>query len=93
MTASQKEIRHGSILSRSVPVIDQPLKNGDVDGFAQYKENLEMRMKHGDDPHKFLASEVDLDEEVHRWGLDILMGLLLWHHAQHARNCSRPAQR
>jgi hypothetical protein len=34
----------------------------------QYKENLEMRMKHGEEPQKFMASEVDLDEEVHRCG-------------------------
>jgi beta-catenin-like protein 1 len=33
---------------------------------VQYKENLEARMKHSDNPEKFMASEVDLDEEVHR---------------------------
>ncbi|BDA41413.1 beta-catenin-like protein 1 [Coccomyxa sp. Obi] len=32
----------------------------------KYKENLEARMKHSDDPEKFMASELDLDEEVHR---------------------------
>ena len=33
---------------------------------AQYKENLEARMKHADAPEKFMASELDLDEEVRR---------------------------
>ena len=34
-----------------------------------------MRMKHADEPQKFMASEVDLDEEVHRCGLHILLSL------------------
>ncbi len=29
---------------------------------AQYKENMEMRMKHADAPERFMDSEVDLDE-------------------------------
>lgn len=28
------------------------------------KVNRELRIKHGDDPDKFLKSEVDLDEEI-----------------------------
>ncbi|EIE25166.1 DUF1716-domain-containing protein [Coccomyxa subellipsoidea C-169] len=32
----------------------------------KYKENLEARMKHADAPEKFMASELDLDEEVRR---------------------------
>jgi hypothetical protein len=33
---------------------------------VQYKENMELRMKHTDAPEKFMASELDLDEEVRR---------------------------
>ena len=32
----------------------------------QYKENMEMRMKHADAPERFMESEVDLDEAVKR---------------------------
>ena len=32
----------------------------------QYKENMELRMKHASAPEKFMASELDLDEEVRR---------------------------
>lgn len=32
----------------------------------QYKENMELRMKHTDNPEKFMTSELDLDEEVRR---------------------------
>lgn len=32
----------------------------------QYKENMEMRMKHADAPERFMDSEVDLDEAVKR---------------------------
>lgn len=30
----------------------------------QYKENLELRLKHAEQPDKFLDSEVDLDEHI-----------------------------
>ena len=33
---------------------------------VQYKENMELRMKHTDNPEKFMTSELDLDEEVRR---------------------------
>ena len=52
--------------SRLVATAVEPYQSGTLRCPAQYKENLEMRMKHADDPQKFLASEVDLDEEVHR---------------------------
>lgn len=32
----------------------------------QHKENMEARMKFGDNPEKFLESEVDLDEEIRK---------------------------
>lgn len=32
----------------------------------QYKENMELRMKHTENPEKFMTSELDLDEEVRR---------------------------
>ena len=35
---------------------------------VQYKENMELRMKHASTPEKFMASELDLDEEVRRYG-------------------------
>ena len=34
---------------------------------VQYKENMELRMKHASTPEKFMASELDLDEEVRRY--------------------------
>lgn len=33
---------------------------------AQFKENMEARMKYADQPDKFMESEVDLDEDVRR---------------------------
>ena len=62
----RSSLAYGS--SNSRPVARSEHHEGTLCGPAQYKENLEMRMKHGDDPQKFLASEVDLDEEVHRCG-------------------------
>lgn len=32
----------------------------------QYKDNLEARAKHADAPERFMDTELDLDEEVHR---------------------------
>eukprot|EP00210_Caulerpa_lentillifera_P007603 g7261.t1 len=31
----------------------------------KYTENLEQRLKHGDDPSRFMNSELDLDESIH----------------------------
>ncbi|CAJ1375471.1 unnamed protein product [Effrenium voratum] len=67
---SKEDIQHMLDKADAVESLNEPaLKRMHLQFERKVRVNRELRIKHGDDPDKFLKSEVDLDEEIKKFTL------------------------